>query len=109
MQLRYKKDASLGGVGRGENHRISHGASSEASLDTFLDSVRDDLKNRKPYGVSSKASGDTSLDGVGRGHMVASYGVSSEVSNNIVPQSRENATGLLRKIQNNTDYAAVAV
>ena len=72
-------------MGRGENHRISHGASSEASSDTSLDGVRDDLKNRKPYGVSSN------------------------VSINIIPQSRENTTGLLRKVQNDIDYAAVAV
>ena len=51
-----KKDASLGGVGRGINNRISHGASSDASADTSLDGVRDDLDNRKPYGISSNVS-----------------------------------------------------
>ena len=90
---------------QGESQIYNWGIKKDASLGD----VRDDLKNRKRYGASSEASSDTSLDGVQPVISDSSHGVSSKVSINIIPQSRENTTGLLRKVQNDIDYAAVAV
>ena len=52
--------------------------------DASLGGERDDSNNRYPSGASSDASIDTSLDGESHGPRVASFGVSSDVSNNII-------------------------